>query len=350
MMAAMAPTIALLMMGRDMRAMDPTQLLFWGVMSLGIIAGYILAYPSNVWMVARSLKHGLMTERKPGTKFAAEAPKSANKKAATNPHAGDDMASMQAGGDMRAHADPPVAEAGYGEDMPMGNATKPQLIALGMVSVVALAAGMVAPANFVNMRLSTYDVGDSIMPPGMIMDRTTPGEAMRDMAATNPNDVRAAYGLNVRGDRPLAFRLENGVKVFDLTASVIRWTILPGITVDGYAYNGQIPGPRIHIRERDRVRIDVHNQLPEITTIHWHELILPNQMDGPAYVAQAPIQPGGSYSYAFTATQHGTYFYHPHAKPDRTQSLGLYGALIIDPADPAAEVTVDHEYVVQLQE
>ena len=338
MMAAMAPTMALLMMGRDMRAMDPTQLLFWGVMSLGIIAGYILAYPSNVWMVARSLKHGLMTERKPGTKFAAQAPKPDRKKRTADPHAGHDMAAMKSGD-----------KNGGGMTM-TSDATKPQVVALGMVSLVALAAGMVAPANFVNMRLSTYDVGDSIMPPGMIMDRTTPGEAMRDMAATNPNEVRASYGLNVRGDQPLGFRLENGVKVFDLTASVIRWTILPGVTVDGYAYNGQIPGPRIHIREGDRVRIGVHNQLPEITTIHWHGLILPNQMDGPAYVTQAPIQPGGSYSYAFTAAQHGTYFYHPHAKPDRTQSLGLYGALIIDPADPAAEVTADHDYVVQLQE
>ncbi|MEO7384766.1 MAG: multicopper oxidase domain-containing protein, partial [Novosphingobium sp.] len=328
----------LLMMGRDMRAMDPTQLLFWGVMSLGIIAGYILAYPSNVWMVARSLKHGLMTERKPGSKFAAQAPKPDGKRPAADPHAGHDMAAMKSDDDI-------------GGQMSMkSDATRPQVVALGMVSLVALAAGMVAPANFVNMRLSTRDVGDSIMPPGMIMDRTTPGEAMRDMAATNPNDVRASYGLNVRGDRPLGFRLENRVKVFDLTASVIRWTILPGVSVDGYAYNGQIPGPRIHIREGDRVRIDVHNQLPEITTIHWHGLILPNQMDGPAYVTQAPIEPGGNYSYAFTATQHGTYFYHPHAKPDRTQALGLYGALIIDPADPAAEVKSDHEYVVQLQE
>ena len=351
MMAAMAPTMALLMMGRDMRAMDPTQLLFWGVMSLGIIAGYILAYPSNVWMVARSLKHGLMTERKPGTKFAAQAPKPNGKTPAADPHAGHDMAAMKSGDDMKSHAGQPAAGSGDGGGMSMkSDATKSQVVALGMVSLVALAAGMVAPANFVNMRLSTRDVGDSIMPPGMIMDRTTPAEAMRDMAATNPNDVRASYGLDVRGDRPLGFRLENGVKVFDLTASVIRWTILPGVTVDGYAYNGQIPGPRIHIREGDRVRVDVHNQLPEITTVHWHGLILPNQMDGPAYVTQAPIQPGGSYSYAFTAIQHGTYFYHPHAKPDRTQSLGLYGALIIDPADPAAEVKADHDYVVQLQE
>ena len=63
MMAGMAPVMSLLMMGRDMRAMEPTELLFWGVMSLGVIVGFALAYPANVWMVARKLKHGLMTVR-----------------------------------------------------------------------------------------------------------------------------------------------------------------------------------------------------------------------------------------------------------------------------------------------
>src|SRR5256714_5270078 len=69
MMAGMAPVMSFLMMGRDMRAMEPTELLFWGVMSLGVIAGFTLAYPANVWMVARGLKHGLMTERRPGSRF-----------------------------------------------------------------------------------------------------------------------------------------------------------------------------------------------------------------------------------------------------------------------------------------
>ena len=63
MMGGMAPVMSLLMMGRDMRAMEPTELVFWGVMSLGVIAGFTLAYPFNVWMVDRKLKHGLMTER-----------------------------------------------------------------------------------------------------------------------------------------------------------------------------------------------------------------------------------------------------------------------------------------------
>src|SRR3981189_776661 len=69
MMAGMAPVMSFLMMGRDMRAMQPDELLFWGVMSLGVIAGFILAYPANVWRASKTLKHGLMTERKPGSRF-----------------------------------------------------------------------------------------------------------------------------------------------------------------------------------------------------------------------------------------------------------------------------------------
>lgn len=326
MMAGMAPVMSLLMMGRDMRAMEPTELLFWGVMSLGVIVGFATAYPANVWLVARGLKHGLMTER-PEAKSQAG-------------HAGHDG---RKGGDDDRHTD--AGHSGMG-----AGATVPQLAAIGGVSVLALGLGMVSPANWVNMSLSAKDVRGAIMPPGMIMDRDTPADAMLDMAAADPRLISATFGPNVRGDQDAPFRMEGDVKVFDLEPTVIRWSILPGVTVDAYAYNGQIPGPRLHIRQGDTVRINVRNRLPEDTTIHWHGLILPNQMDGPAEITQKPIEPGGSYSYEFTAEQHGTYFYHPHAKPDRTQALGLYGALIIDPANPADEVTADHDYVIQLQE
>ena len=355
MMAAMAPVMSFLMMGRDMRAMEPTQLLFWGVMSLGIVAGFALAFPSNVWMVAMSLKHGLMTERKPGSKFdrkkTPEAPAPEGKTATMSE---GDMASMS-----KPKTTAKAAGGGAGRQRGGGkaaghtmksDATGPQVAALSLVSLFALATGMIAPWNWLNMTLSVRDVGGAIMPPGMVMERNLSGDAMKDMAAVNPNLVATTYPLSARGDRELPFRLENGVKVFDLTASVVKWTILPGVTVDAYAYNGMIPGPRIHFRQGDRVRIDVHNRLPEDTTVHWHGLIVPNQMDGPAYVTQAPIKPGGSYRYEFIAVQHGTYFYHPHAKPDRTQALGLYGALIIDPANPADEVAADRDYVIQLQE
>src|SRR2546422_9217012 len=69
MMAGMAPVMSFLMMGREMRAMVPTELWFWGVMSLGVIAGFSLAYPFNVLVVANNLKHRLMTERKLGSRF-----------------------------------------------------------------------------------------------------------------------------------------------------------------------------------------------------------------------------------------------------------------------------------------
>lgn len=230
------------------------------------------------------------------------------------------------------------------------DATVPQLAALGGVSVLAPALGMIAPANWVNLTLSARDVGGAIMPPGMVMDRDTPAAAMLDMAAVHPRLITASHGLEVRGDRELQARMENGVKVFDLETSVIRWAILPDVKVDAYAINGQVPGPRLHIRQGDRVRINVTNRLPESTTLHWHGLILPNEMDGPAEITQEPIPPGGSYRYEFTASQSGTYFYHSHDHVDRQQALGLYGALIIDPANPQDEIAADHDYVIQLQE
>src|SRR6266568_1807685 len=330
MMAGMAPVMSFLMMGRDMRAMVPTELVFWGVMSLGVIAGFTLAYPANVWLVARGLKHGLMTERRPGSRFEL-----------TKKH-NEDVSHEQ-------HIRGSQPLSGGHHDME-SDATPAQRTALAGVSFLMLVAGMVAPANWVNLRLSAHDVGGAIMPPGMIMDRNTPAAAMIDMAAVDPRDVAATYGIDVRGDRELTPRIENGVKVFDLETGVVGWSILPGVTVDGYAFNGQIPGPRIRFRQGDRVRINVTNHLPETTTVHWHGLILPNIMDGPAHITQEPIHNGTVYRYEFTAVQSGTYLYHSHDHVDRQQALGLYGALIIDPAEPDPSLEADHEYDVLLQE
>lgn len=341
MMAGMAPVMSFLMMGRDMRAMEPTELVFWGVMSLGVIAGFAAAYPWNVWLVLKALKHGLMTERKPGSKFDVYL-KDDPSKAEDGEHA-----------DHMAHAAPkaqgPHGGAPAGHQM-ASDVTRPQLTAVGGISLLALTIGMVAPANWVNLSLSARQVGGAIMPPGMIMDRDTPAEAMRDMAAVDPRQVTARYGLEVRGGRDLEPRIENGVKVFDLTTSVFRWTILPGVTVDAYGFNGQAPGPTLRFKQGDRVRIDVTNRLPETTTVHWHGLILPNVMDGPAMITQDPIQHGQVYHYAFTAVQSGTYLYHSHDHVDRQQALGLYGALIIDPATPDPSVAADHEFTLQIQE
>ena len=333
MMAGMAPTMSLLMMGRDMRAMDPLELIFWGVMSLGVMVGFTTAYPFNVWMVNMKLKHGLMTERSGAKPEMGEM-------------TGHDMSQMAAskddkkGGDQKSHSAPKMVT----------EATTPQLTALAGVTSILLICGMVFPGFKVNLGLSARDVAGSIMPPGMIMTFDTPGGAMKDMAAISPRQVIYKAPADARGDKVLEPRIESGVKVFDIEASIIRWNILPDVSVEAYAYNHQVPGPRLMLIEGDHVRINLHNNLPESTTVHWHGLIVPNEMDGPAKVTQDPVPPGGNYTYEFTVGQSGTYFYHSHDHSDRQQGLGLYGALIITPKDATKDLKADIDYTIQLQE
>lgn len=228
--------------------------------------------------------------------------------------------------------------------------TRAQRWAMASLSVVLLAAGVVFSASFTNLRLSAHSVGGAVMPPGMIMLRDTPAEAMRDMAAIDPREVSYVAPPGARGDQPLEPRVENGVKIFDLDVSVIKWNILPYKQVMAYAFNRQVPGPRIRITEGDRVRINVTNHLRRSTTVHWHGLIVPNAMDGPAHITQEPIAPGRTFTYEFTTQQAGSFFYHSHDNGDRQQGLGLYGALIIDPKDASKAPAADLEYTIQLQE
>ncbi|MBB5366406.1 multicopper oxidase family protein [Deinococcus humi] len=193
-------------------------------------------------------------------------------------------------------------------------------------------------------------MGTLVMPPGMIMTKSMSMDAMRDMAAVDLNLVTYAAPPEARGDQPLTPTTVDGVKVFNFETSLIRWNILPDVQVAAYAVNRQVPGPRLQLTQGDQVRINVKNTLPESTTIHWHGLIVPNAMDGPADVTQKPIAPGQTFTYAFSVNQAGTYFYHSHRSPDRQQGLGLYGALLVAPKRAAAEPKADLEYTLQLQE
>lgn len=105
--------------------------------------------------------------------------------------------------------------------------TRPQLTVVTVLSVLVLVASLLWSAGYANLSIGAHDVEGAIMPPGMIMTRDTPAEAMVDMAAIDPGDVSYTAPEDARGDQPLAPRLENGVKVFDLDVSVIEWNILP---------------------------------------------------------------------------------------------------------------------------
>ncbi|MBF6596003.1 MAG: multicopper oxidase domain-containing protein [Thermaceae bacterium] len=251
--------------------------------------------------------------------------------------------------DHSTHGQDPKGQGEGGMEM-KPKATGPEIAAVALLTVLALVVAVTVPAMRLNLGLSARDVGGTIMPPGMIMTRDTPGEAMRDMAAIDPRRSGYLAPAGAKGAQPIQPRLEGGVKVFDFEVSQIGWNILTGERVDAYAVNRQVPGPTVRVTVGNRVRFNVKNSLPESTSIHWHGMILPNPMDGVAEVTQAPIKPGGSFTYEFTTRQTGTYFYHSHKDSDRQQGVGLYGALIIDPKTPPANPGYDQEYTVQLQE
>jgi CopA family copper-resistance protein len=109
--------------------------------------------------------------------------------------------------------------------------------------------------------------------------------------------------------------------------------------------NGSMPGPTLRLREGDTVTIAVTNRLKESTSIHWHGVRIPAEMDGVPGLSFAGIEPGKTFVYRFPVKQSGTYWYHSHS--GFQEQTGLSGALIIEPrnADPVA---FDREYVILL--
>jgi len=139
---------------------------------------------------------------------------------------------------------------------------------------------------------------------------------------------------------------DHGVKVFHLTASLIHWTTAPGQNYTAWAYNGSVPGPEIRVTEGDKVRIVVKNLLPEGTTVHWHGLFVPNNMDGVPMVTQDPIKPGRTFTYSFTVDPAGTHEYHSHMDDLKQVTNGLYGAFIVDLKHPVGHTNREFTMVV----
>jgi FtsP/CotA-like multicopper oxidase with cupredoxin domain len=145
----------------------------------------------------------------------------------------------------------------------------------------------------------------------------------------------------------MPWRLENGVKVFDIRVEHVRTELIPGRAMDGWGFNGTIPGPTIQVTEGDRVRLNVENHLPEPFSMHWHGLEIPNEMDGMPGISQEAIQPGARFVYEFTLKQNGTFFYHSHMAMQ--EMMGLIGLFIIHPRR-AHTPRVDRDFGIILQE
>ena len=179
----------------------------------------------------------------------------------------------------------------------------------------------------------------------------TPREKADLMDAMHEKGVKAFPAKTEgKGNQLLAPRLEGRVKVYDLTAEEIEWEVEPGRKVKAWAYNGQIPGPQIRVREGDRVRIHLTNRLQESTVIHFHGLELPNDQDGVPFITQPPVKPGESYTYEFTVPNAGSHMYHSHHNAAMQIGLGLLGAFVVEPRRPLVAHRADLDYVMVLND
>src|SRR5690606_13094806 len=131
---------------------------------------------------------------------------------------------------------------------------------------------------------------------------------------------------------------------FDLRIGVTEVN-LTGARRTALTINGSLPGPLLRWREGDTVTLNVSNDLDEDTSIHWHGILLPANMDGVPGLSFSGIHPGQAYRYQFSVKQHGTYWYHSHSGFQEQQ--GVYGPLVIEPRDPDP-IPFDREHVVML--
>lgn len=154
------------------------------------------------------------------------------------------------------------------------------------------------------------------------------------LRAARANGGSAAGAPVLRGSE---FNLEIGESPVNFTGSPRMATTI----------NGSIPAPTLRWREGDTVTIRVTNRLRESTSIHWHGIILPYQMDGVPGISFAGIAPGETFTYRFKVEQSGTFWYHSHSGTQ--EQTGMYGALVVEPRD-GESIRADREHVVQLSD
>ena len=148
-------------------------------------------------------------------------------------------------------------------------------------------------------------------------------------------------GRSVQGE------VVDGVRVFHLVAEPIEHSVVEGLNLQMWGFNGITPGPTLEATVGETVRIYVTNELPAPTSIHWHGIEVPNGMDGVNGMTQEAIEPGKTYVYEFDLPRPGTFMYHPHTDEMTQIGLGMMGAIIVHPEQPEP---IDRDYVIHLAE
>ena len=172
--------------------------------------------------------------------------------------------------------------------------------------------------------------------------RFVQGLAAGGVLAATPSWVQSAVkGSTALGSAPVLSGREIDLVIAE---TPVNFT---GVTRMATTINGSIPAPTLRLREGDEVTIRVTNRLPVATSIHWHGILLPYEMDGVPGISFNGIAPGETFVYRFTLRQSGTYWYHSHS--GFQEMTGMYGALIIEPR-AGERHRADQDYVVQLSD
>jgi FtsP/CotA-like multicopper oxidase with cupredoxin domain len=183
------------------------------------------------------------------------------------------------------------------------------------------AAGMAGSISIVEVG-AAMDMATGSMPSTMSWQQMD--KMMEDVAMKYPAKTIGT------GNNELAYTMsDDGYKVFSLVAKIIPWEVEPGKVVDGWSYNGMIPGPIMHANVGDKIRIVLKNELPESTSLHLHGVRVPNGMDGVDPYTQKPIEPGATFNYEWTALEPSVGMYHSHHNAQVQVPNGLAGAILI---------------------
>lgn len=163
------------------------------------------------------------------------------------------------------------------------------------------------------------------------------------MHALLPRYARASsVGATTDGETR---RTADGKDIFDLTIAETPIQI-GGRRTTATTINGTVPGPLLRLREGAETILRVTNKLKQDTSIHWHGLLVPADMDGVPGVSFPGIRPGQTFEYRFPLRHYGTYWYHSHS--GLQEQLGHYGPILIEPAQGRHPYRYDREYVVVL--
>ena len=213
-------------------------------------------------------------------------------------------------------------------------------LAAGLLAVGSAAEGQDAHAKHPHGEKFSREHPSPSGPVGSDADRGR-------LVAGQRADEELAVSVETPDLTKLDWEMKDGAKEFHLHAKHTRREFLPDMWFDVWGFNDSMPGPMIEAVEGDRVRIVVHNELPESTTVHWHGLEVPNRMDGVHGLTQDPIKPGTSFVYEFDLHQNGTFFYHSHGPMQ--EGMGMAGLFIIHPKT-AHQPVVDHDFALLVQE